>query len=188
MKNALQYSHELLSHLINKYPQGTFIDATLGNGNDIHYILNHPQFDGFVYGFDIQDIAIESTLHKLQAFQSRYQLIKDSHENIATLLKETPEFHGAIFNLGYLPKGDHSITTCAASTMSAIQAIEQKLVIGGQIILVIYSGHSQGQNEKDHLLKTLSKWPQNNFQIVSYSFINQINEPPMLLVIEKIKD
>lgn len=188
MKNALNYSHELLSQLIQTFPNGNYIDATLGKGNDIHYILKHPNFNGMVYGFDIQPEAIQYTLQKINSLSHPFKVFQESHANISNTLAHVDHFHGAIFNLGYLPKGDHSITTKFDSTLKAVQSIADKLVIHGQILIVIYSGHPDGQIEKDHLLKELSQWSQTKFQVVTYSFINQMNHPPMLLIIEKIKD
>lgn len=188
MKNALNYSHELLSKLIQTYPNGNFIDATLGKGNDIHFILNHVNFNGRVYGFDIQPEAIQYTMQKIDSHSNRFELFQESHANISHTLAHVNQFHGAIFNLGYLPNGDHSITTNYDSTLKAVQSIADKLVLHGQILIVVYSGHPDGQIEKDHLLKSLSQWSQTKFQVVTYSFINQMNQPPMLLIVEKIKD
>lgn len=186
MLRALHYSHTLLNQLILKFPKGNFIDATLGKGNDAHFILTHPNFEGHLYGFDIQPQAIEFSKTKLSSIPpSNYTLFEKSHSEIQTLLPNIP-LHGAIFNLGYLPGGDHAITTHVSSTISAIEQIAHQLVTSGQIILVVYSGHPEGQKEKEALFSTLSRWPQEQYQVLQYEFINQKNHPPMLLIIEKI--
>lgn len=186
MLTALAYSHVLLDHLIQIFPQGHFIDATLGKGHDTLYLVNHPQFMGLVSAFDIQEQALQITREKLGKKANCVTLYHTSHHTIETCLTHVPVFHGAIFNLGYLPGSNHHLTTRYETTYAAIRQIADKLVIGGQIILVVYSGHPQGQNEKDHLLQELSRWPQDTFQVLTYQFINQANHPPMTMVIERI--
>lgn len=189
MLNALRYSQHLLKQLVEQFPEGHFIDATVGNGNDLRSILSHPSFKGKAYGFDIQTDALSITYDLLEShsehLNGHYQLILDSHANIADHFTEDFPLHGAIFNLGYLPGGDHSITTCYDSTITALEQITHRLVKRGQVILVIYSGHPTGKIEKNALLEELSSWPQESFQILQYNFINQRNSPPMTLVIEK---
>ncbi len=52
----------------------------------------------------------------------------------------------AIFNLGYLPKGDKSIVTKPDTTIQAINALLSLMSIEGIIVFVIYHGHSEGQH------------------------------------------
>ena len=189
MQSALHYSHSLLDQLIARFPDGYFIDATLGKGHDITYILSRPHFTGCCLGFDIQAQALaysQDRLDQAGPFSGEYRLIQDSHANLGHYLEEDRKVHGAIFNLGYLPGGDHQITTHVESTYPALQTLSRQLVQGGQVIVVVYPGHPQGQKESDQLLKRLADWPQNRFQVLTYRFINQINQPPYLLVIERI--
>ncbi|MBG9983106.1 class I SAM-dependent methyltransferase [Aerococcaceae bacterium DSM 111020] len=186
MLNALHYSHQLLNALIIKFKNGIFIDGTIGNGHDIHRIVSHDQFEGHVYGFDIQDAAMEATHLKLvDENPMNYTLVQDTHANLHNYLKKDEPIHGAIFNLGYLPGGDHQITTQADQTLTAIQAILERLEKEGQIILVVYSGHPSGKEESAQLLQQLSLIPQETFQVLTYQFINQKNSPPYLIVIER---
>lgn len=187
MKNALHFSHQLLADLIQTFPNGTYIDATLGNGNDTYFIINQPHFKGHVYGFDIQKQAILNSVELLQVHPkfNQVSLIEKSHDQIEKVVTE-PTIAGAILNLGYLPGGDHEITTRFNSTIAAIKQIAEKLVKRGQILLVIYSGHQEGMIEKQQLFEELSTWSQKEYQVLQYEFLNQQNQPPMLLVVEKI--
>lgn len=190
MKNALKTSHDLLYKLISRFPKGVFIDATLGKGHDSAFILSHPNFSGKLFGFDIQELALEKSLERLMSSPAEYyQLFLASHDQIDYLIpvENVPEFHGAIFNLGYLPGGDHEITTAFESTMQALEQLKNRLVVGGQIILVVYSGHLSGANEKRRLIEHLSNWPQVAYQVTSIDYLNQKNNPPSLLVIEKLR-
>ena len=187
MQRALHYSHTLLAALIARFPDGHYIDGTLGKGNDTHFILSQPDFSGQVTAFDIQAAALQFSEQKLASLPNRSQatLLQASHHLIDALVEAKP-LHGAIYNLGYLPGGDHQITTAPATTLQSIQQVAQRLVVGGQIILVIYSGHPEGQIEKNALFEELSQWPQEQFQVLHYGFINQRNHPPQLLIIERI--
>ena len=53
MQRALHYSHTLLAALIQRFPDGVYIDGTLGKGHDTAFILSQPGFCGQVMGFDI---------------------------------------------------------------------------------------------------------------------------------------
>ncbi|MEJ7207613.1 class I SAM-dependent methyltransferase, partial [Staphylococcus epidermidis] len=79
---------------------------------------------GFVYGFDIQQLAIDNTKMKVSNY-SNVKLIKDGHENVKQYITKDHigNVDAAIFNLGYLPKGDKSIVTTHQTTISAIQNI-----------------------------------------------------------------
>ena len=190
MYNALQYSHQLLKQQVQKNPQGLFIDATLGNGHDSAFLLSLKDFTGSLIGFDIQEIAIQNSKKRIESLEhstkASYKFILDSHDNVSDYIDDNL-VQGAIFNLGYLPGGDHNVTTEFPSTFKAVQDILDKLALHGQIILVIYSGHDNGMTEKNNLFEKLEKLPQEKYQVLAYQFINQINHPPMLLIIERIR-
>lgn len=184
MLTALSFAHQELGTIIKNYPKGTYIDATLGNGHDSLYILNQKAFTGKILSFDIQEQAIQTCQEKFYD-QKNMTIIHDSHANLNHYLEPDQVIHGAIFNLGYLPGGNHEITTEFESTYQAIQTIGQHLISKGKIILVVYHGHPQGKKERDLLLQALEQWPQDKYHVLKYQFINQVNHPPFCLVIEK---
>lgn len=189
MYNALQYSHQLLKKQVQEAPNGLFIDATLGNGHDSQFILSLKDFIGELVAFDIQKEAIVSANNRIQKqlslSEKDYSFILDSHANVSKYI-ESKTVQAAIFNLGYLPGGDHSITTQHASTIKSIESILLQLAVHGQILIVIYSGHEEGLKEKNELFNHFSQLPQESFQVLLYQFINQVNNPPILMVIEKL--
>jgi hypothetical protein len=71
------------------------------------------------------------------------------------------EFHGFIgaimFNLGYLPNGDHAITTRLDSTIPAIEAAYQLLRPAGIMTIIAYPGHPGGREELRAVRDTLGK-------------------------------
>ncbi|MCR8969225.1 class I SAM-dependent methyltransferase [Facklamia sp. 7083-14-GEN3] len=188
MKNALQSSHDALGKLIERFPTGNYIDATLGKGRDSYFILSHPSFAGKLFAFDIQDQALQLAQQKLKDFPSdSFQLFNNGHEHFNQILSLStlPKIHGAIFNLGYLPGANHQITTKALTTLQALNQMAQRLVSKGKIFIVVYSGHAEGAIEKEELLEELRKWSQDQFSISILDFLNQKNHPPLLITIEK---
>ncbi|WP_080875073.1 class I SAM-dependent methyltransferase [Oceanobacillus timonensis] len=183
--NVLTCAHSLLKESLQE--GDIAIDATCGNGHDTLFLSQAVGNSGKVYGFDIQAQAIQKTNEKLQENDCHnVSLIQDSHEKISTYMKEVI-LGGAIFNLGYLPQSDKSIITKAPSTITAIQAILEKLKPNGRLILVIYYGHPGGEEEKEAILAYTSQLDQKEYQVLRYQFINQQNQAPFLIAIEKKK-
>jgi predicted methyltransferase len=165
------------------------VDATLGNGHDTLFLANMVGETGKVFGFDIQEEAIQTTKQRLQQnnLANRAVLLLEGHEN---LLHAIPtDFHGkvtgAIFNLGYLPGSDKTIVTKPETTIAAIQQLLEIMSSGGIIILVIYHGHSGGDTERDSLLEYCAQLDQNLAHVLQYQFLNQKNSPPFIVAIEK---
>ncbi|MBD1380216.1 tRNA (mnm(5)s(2)U34)-methyltransferase [Metabacillus arenae] len=165
------------------------IDATAGNGLDTVFLAELVGEYGHVYGFDIQEEAILNTANRLKEkdLESRATLTLDSHEMVK---KHIPvKFHGqasaAIFNLGYLPGGNKAITTAPSSTILAIEEILDLLKPEGIIIIVIYHGHETGKMERDAIIQYAMSIDQKKAHVLKYQFINQANNPPFIVAIEK---
>lgn len=187
MKGIIQYSHTLLKQTLNHGELA--VDATCGNGHDTVVLSDLVGNKGRVLAFDIQDQAIETTKEKLsQLGKENVTLIKDSHANLNNYIEDEEEIAGAIFNLGYLPRSDKTIITKADSTITALKTILKNLKINGITVLVVYHGHEGGQEEKSQLLEYVAKLDQKYFQVLRYGYINQINNPPFVLAIKKIKE
>ncbi|KGL46594.1 16S rRNA (cytosine(1402)-N(4))-methyltransferase [Listeria newyorkensis] len=187
LKSILPFSHDLLTRII--LPGDTVVDATIGNGHDTVFLADLVGVNGRVFGFDIQQEAIDATTQLLteKRVASQVTLLHESHANMAELLPQQTEIKVAIFNLGYLPGGDKTITTLADSTIKAINAALSLLTVGGIVILVIYHGHPEGQSEKAAVLNYAEALPQEQFHVLEYRFINQRNNPPFVIAIEKRK-
>jgi SAM-dependent methyltransferase len=165
------------------------VDATVGNGHDTLYLAKRVGKTGHVFGFDIQAEAIENTANRLKEHDSFEQvtLFQASHDE---LIKKIPKYYhgkitGAIFNLGYLPGGDKRIVTKPDSTIRAVDQLLQIMAPEGIIVLVIYHGHPEGAIERDVLLEYVQTLDQQKAHVLRYEFINQINNPPFIVAIEK---
>jgi 16S rRNA C1402 N4-methylase RsmH len=165
------------------------IDATCGNGNDTLFLSRLVGENGHVFAFDIQKLAIENSKQRLadNNADQNVTFIHASHDEIMERLRSTvfEKAAGAIFNLGYLPGSDKSITTTGSSTIRAIEQLLQLLKPEGIIVLVIYHGHEEGKSEKELVMDYVKNLDQKQAHVLQYEFINQKNDPPFVVAIEK---
>ncbi|SHJ80067.1 class I SAM-dependent methyltransferase [Tepidibacter formicigenes] len=161
------------------------VDATVGNGYDTEYLAKKVGERGKVYGFDIQKIALDKTKERLQKndLLERVSLILDGHENMDKYIKE--EVSCIYFNLGYLPRGDHKLITKAETTILALEKSLKLLKSYGIISIALYTGHEGGLEEKDAVEEFLANLDQNYYNVLKCNFINQKNNPPQLVLVEK---
>ncbi|AKC67084.1 16S rRNA (cytosine(1402)-N(4))-methyltransferase [Bacillus altitudinis] len=185
LKRMLPFSKELLERACQK--GDIVIDATMGNGHDTRYLADLVGKDGQVFAFDVQKEAIEQTSKRLGEHYPYVHLIHDGHEQLAEHLPAEAYGHisGAVFNLGYLPGGDKTVTTQAHTTIEAINQLMDWLKPGGLIVLVIYHGHPEGKKEKDILLDYCKTLHHEEVQVISYQYMNIQNDPPFVVAIEK---
>ncbi|MBC1498650.1 methyltransferase domain-containing protein [Listeria welshimeri] len=185
LRGILPFAHDTLRKVVR--PGDYVIDATCGNGHDTLLLADLVGISGHVLGFDIQQQAINATKTRLEnaGVTPQVELVCASHAFVPKYATKT--VRAAIFNLGYLPGGDKEITTTADSTLESLGHLMRLLEVGGVIILVIYHGHPAGKLEKDAVVTFCEAIPQQNFHVLSYNFINQKNDAPFVIVIEKRK-
>ncbi|AOT68117.1 tRNA (mnm(5)s(2)U34)-methyltransferase [Geosporobacter ferrireducens] len=161
------------------------VDATMGNGNDTIFMAELVGDTGKVYAFDIQQKALDETKIKLsnQSLLHRTELIHAGHEDMDQYVKT--EAAAIMFNLGYLPKGDHHIVTRAQTTIRAIEKGLSLLKTNGLLTITIYHGHPEGLDEKEAVLSYVKNLDQKLFNVLYMEFINQANNPPLLVAAEK---
>lgn len=185
-KNHLSLAHELWRP---QFKQGaSFIDATAGNGHDALCIAREAlTFPGtHLTCIDIQEKALKATQKRLAEhlsipILSKITYVHASHETLPTT--PTPPSL-IIYNLGYLPGADKSLTTTASSTLSSLKQALQILAPGGLISLTFYPGHDEGKCEYHLILPFLKKLPPLQFTLSS-PFISDIEHAPKLYIISK---
>ena len=171
MLKQLEMAHWMLKDIIKT--NDVVVDATMGNGYDTQFLA---ELGANVYAFDVQEEALNAT---------EKRLVLSGHEKLSEYVKEP--IKAAIFNLGYLPKTDKSVVTKADTTLTALDALTNQLVVGGRIAIMIYYGHEGGMEEKNAVIKWTSSLPQKDWEVTSYAPLNQIHTPPILVLIEKRK-
>ncbi|MEF9990637.1 MAG: class I SAM-dependent methyltransferase [Romboutsia sp.] len=164
------------------------VDATMGNGYDTVYLAKKVGEEGFVYSFDVQEEALKSTNKKIkkEGLEDFVKLILDGHENMDKYI--TDEVSCVMFNLGYLPRAKHMIITKPNTTLEAIKHSLNLLKPHGVVSIAIYTGHQGGEDEKNIIYDFIKNLEQSKFNVLECGFINQINNPPQLVLIEKKKE
>ncbi|EGO88483.1 methyltransferase [Clostridium botulinum C] len=186
-KNFLTNSMNLAKEIaIKKLQEGDMaVDATMGNGNDTVFLAELVGDSGTVYSFDVQKEAIDNTRKKIidNKIKTNIQLIHDGHENIDKYINKDVKL--VMFNLGYLPKAEHKITTKSDTTLIAIKKSLNLIHKNGVVLVVIYHGHENGKLEKVAVEEFASTLNQKEYNVMKLKFINQVNNPPILIAIEK---
>lgn len=161
------------------------VDATVGNGHDTLFLAKLVGSEGVVYGFDIQKIALERTKARLQeaGLEDRVRLFHVGHEKMGEYVPKDVQV--VMFNLGYLPRADKSITTEGPTTIRAIKAALSLLKVGGLLLLVVYWGHDSGKIERKMVEEYVVTLPQQVYTVLRYQYINQVHSPPYIIAIEK---
>lgn len=183
--NVLNIGHNLIRKYVR---QGNrVLDCTVGNGRDTLLLSKLVGSQGKVYGFDIQEVAITKTrkLLKEKGSKDNVDLILDSHEHIDQYIDEKLDL--IIYNLGYLPGGNKNIRTTAATSVKSIKKSLNLLYPNGILLVTVYLGHAGGIEEKEEIEELLINLDQKYYNVLKYQFINQINNPPILYMVEKSK-
>jgi hypothetical protein len=159
------------------------IDATVGNGHDTLFLARRVAPDGRLIGFDVQHQALDSARDRLRAagMQPLTALLQCGHERMAQQVP--PEWAGRVgavmFNLGYLPGGDKTRITAAATTVAALDQAATLLRVGGLISLLVYRGHGGADDE----VKAVAAWLD---RLGSHFQVTRHDSPgPRLYLIEK---
>jgi len=156
-------------------PGDTVIDATLGNGHDTKIVAHLLKGSGKIYGYDIQPQALHnasllfnSSLSEKE--QSNISLIHASHENFTI-----PKAHLIIYNLGYLPGGDKTITTRGQSTLQSLSSA--CAIVEGAISVMCYIGHKEGEREFKHVFSFFQSLSPKDFLVCHHTWINREKAP-----------
>lgn len=188
--NLISKNTELIMHICKGYinEQTIAVDGTLGNGFDTINLIKSGV--NSIYSFDIQEIAIDRAKENINKFLQKenmahliknIHLIKDCHTNIN---KYVDKIDLAIFNLGYLPKGDKKLTT-ANTSLQAIKTCLEILSKNGICCISLYHGHNDGKIERDKILYFAKSLNNKRFHCLHIQAINQKNSPPEVLMITK---
>lgn len=183
MNNAVEVLWQLVPRFLTA--GDSCVDATVGNGRDTAALCGLVGPEGHVYGFDIQQDALDRAAILLTDTvpQVPCTLIHASHADMRAYVEGPVAL--ILFNLGYLPGGNKAITTQAESTLAALNAALGLLRPGGRVAVVLYPGHEAGARESAVVKAWASQLNQREHTVLAMSFMNQANHPPELILIEK---
>jgi len=164
---------------------GTAVDATAGNGNDTLFLARLVGPEGKVYAFDIQEEAITCTRKLLERHGAARQvtLLNAGHEELDKLVPEPVD--AVVFNLGYLPGGNHALVTKPDTTVTALKSAIGLLRQGGRIGMVIYTGHPGGTEELSAVEQFTSGLDGVMFNAIKINYLNRAAHAPVIIIIEK---
>ncbi|NEU05070.1 MULTISPECIES: class I SAM-dependent methyltransferase [Clostridium] len=169
----------LSQHIIKNFTKNknVAIDGTLGNGYDTDFLSEN--FNK-VYSFDIQKIAVDNYKKRNN---NKVELINDSHSKLEKYIKENVD--AIMYNLGFLPGGDKSITTMVESTIKSIESGLELLNSGGIVSIAIYVGHDEGKKEEMAIMKYVKNLDKKLYGVMLHEVLNRSESAPKLLIIEK---
>ena len=175
------HKHFILQHLKRGC---TAVDFTMGNGHDTLWLSRAIGEDGKVYAFDIQEDALKSTARLLESEgANNCTLILDSHSNCDNYIK-TPICAG-LFNLGFLPGGDKSITTMTETSLVAIKKAIDLLDSDGGLLVAVYPGHAEGTKEGEFIERELSQYDRRKICCSKFKIVNSPTSPFFFLIEKK---
>ena len=132
---------------------------------------------GKVFAFDIQKQAYDSTERHLKesGCPENYTLILDSHSNAKKYID--CKIKAGMFNLGWLPGGDKSITTLRETTLPAIEAAISLLDADSVLTVAVYPGHAEGDAEGKLVEEYLSTLVRYKFSATQIKILNSPTSP-----------
>jgi hypothetical protein len=164
------------------------IDATCGNGKDAlalaRYALESPL--GRLWALDLQAEAIASAQILLKDSLppeqfARISFLQCNHSVFPENIKE-----GSVkliaYNLGYLPGGNKTLTTTAASTLLSLGLAVKLACPGGAISVTCYPGHPEGLAEEAAILQWCRGLSPKLWSVCSHRWENRKKAPSLLLL------
>lgn len=185
LRSARYLAADILRQAVQ--PGDTVVDATMGNGHDTLFLCRLTGPEGQVFAFDVQAQAVENTRKRLEdeGVLDRARLFCLGHEHMAEHVREG--IAAAVFNLGWLPGGDHSVTTHWETTRQAVESAMALLKPMGVLVICAYPGHAEGDRERAALTALLGALPPQRFNVLRQQFLNAGPGAPECFVVQKQK-
>ncbi len=177
-------SHYLLEGVVR--PGDLAVDATAGNGHDTLFLARLVGDEGKVYAFDIQEEAIQRTAARLAGagLEHRVVLLNTGHERLHHFVPRG--VRAVVFNLGYLPGGDHSVTTRPETTVQALARALEVLAPGGIVTVVVYRGHPGGEEEGRAVADFVASLEARSWAVLTCGWPNRSERAPCLVAVQKV--
>jgi len=173
-------------------PGDLAIDATCGNGHDTcalaKLLLGHSE--SLLLSFDIQTAALENAEALLQSsvpkeFLPRVLFQRRCHSEIDQIpLPHFPKL--IVYNLGYLPGGDKSITTQSITTLTSLQKAAKLLEERGALSVTCYPGHPEGKREEEAVVEWAKSLPSEQWHVCHHQWINRSAAPSLLWIFKHL--
>lgn len=178
------FLHSLIAHFIVR--GDTVVDCTLGNGHDALFLAERIGTGGHLFGFDVQAAALSASRQRLLGAgigEDRFTLVQGSHGMIGEIVPEG--IGAAVYNLGYLPGGDRTVTTTAGQTVPSILDALGLLRPEGVVAVTLYPGHEGGGAESESVLRCAEGLDHRRFHVLHLRYTNLPKNPPSILIIQR---
>ncbi len=157
-------------------PEDLVIDATCGNGQDTLFLSKlRPKH---IMCIDIQQEAIETTKALLSGAEN-ISYFKQCH---STFPPEAKEVKLIVYNLGYLPRGDKTLTTKVRTTISSLESALPLIKPGGAVSITCYPGHAEGAIEEKEIRLWSEQLPPEIWNVCFHRFPNRKQSPSLFLL------
>lgn len=173
--NVFRMSHNIIEKFIEN--KEIAVDCTLGTGKDCDFLSTLFKK---VIAFDVQE---EATKEYKKRKPDNVEVILRSHEHIAEYVEKADCI---IYNLGYLPGSNKTITTVPESTLKSINSAIKIINNSGIIIIAVYRGHYEGKLEEKCLNDYLSNLDPKIYSVFTGYFHNRSKDAPFIITIEKL--
>ncbi|GGN92579.1 class I SAM-dependent methyltransferase [Saccharibacillus kuerlensis] len=190
--SVLNFAQQLIQKRLQ--PGDIAVDATVGTGADTLFLARTAGARGRVYGFDVQQSALDQAVMRLEREMeagtklASTELLLRSHAEMAEALPADHQGRVAavMFNLGYLPGAeDLSVMTTSVSTLPALEAALSLLRPKGILTAVLYPGHDGGGAEALAVERWAGELPGSAARCILYRQ-PQRPEAPYLIAVEKV--
>ena len=155
-------------------PHDCVIDATCGNGKDTQFLATLVP-EGRVYAMDIQIEALENAKKYVKATNVVFLLQSHTHFPLIEPVKLV------VYNLGYLPGGDKSVTTLSETTLVSVA---QVVGIAQAVCITCYPGHAEGRKETEQLFGWVKRLDAQQWAVSTHQWRPKA---PVLLFIRRIQ-
>ena len=162
------------------------IDATAGNGHDTAFLAEKVGESGRVLAFDVQAEAIASSRARVEGLglADRVGFIHGSHATLSDHVRPGTAA-AVVFNLGYLPGGDHALITRSEETLLALGQALVVLKAGGLLAIVCYPGHPGGDEESAAVLAWSKALERSSFETEIIRREGTLRPAPFLVMVRK---
>ena len=158
------------------------MDATCGNGHDAERLAELVE-GGHLYAIDQQQAAIDATQARLEQLNSKTTVSYHCQSHV-TFPPISPEraIKGIIYNLGYLPGGDKSVTTTTETTLESLREAVERVCPGGFVCVTCYPGHTAGACEQEAVIRWACSLAPKEFCCTHNQWLNRKAAPSLLLI------
>lgn len=175
-KPHLERAHQFWQKMVA--PGEIAIDCTVGNGHDA---LKLCLMGARVFGFDIQEEALKRCAHHLSEHGQSACLEKRCHSTFPPeILPESVKL--CVYNLGYLPKGDKSVTTTVDTTLESLKAALLLLQPKGALSITCYPGHDEGFVEEEAIVAWAARLDPKIYEVERIVWMNRQKSPNLIFI------